>query len=797
MTIREAGITRAPRQRPSVADLIALGGVSAALLALEVLLLRLFEFSHWYHFAGMAVSLALLGLGAAGTTLAVAGHRQWVRGDGWFLAGLLLTAFGFLLLLLLQSQIALRPVFAGWDGSELGKLLLVDMIAFLPFYGAGLVIGQVFLRWPGQARSLYAANLLGSGLGSIAATGMLLVLPVETALAVAALVLFGLGLVLALQRAQRTGAGIAAGGLLLALAAVVQPPAPAVSDFKALSRISERPGVETLISRPGLAGRLTVFRADSLRVAPGLSLNWQEQVPPVDVAVIGSDRRLPLPRQWPPAVAHAQASLPGLPAQLRPAGPMLVLGSSAWQTPLMSGPRSLTWVEPDGRILDLVATRGGREAGIDPVEDGIWRHLGRHQDPAHAVIALDAAYAGGNAAGEDYSLTARGLERALERLLPDGLLAIPLAMNYPPRHYPRLMATLNRALRAHGATEPGRQVAVLRSMQSLLILASPNPLAESDTGAIRDFAERWRFDIAWLSGFEREQANRYHRLESPLFHDIAEAVFAGRPLPALAQRFHTEGVTLDRPYPWRSIAWDKVGRLLEEQGQRGWSYLDWTLILSLVTAGVATLLAFLFILAPLGRLPAIGRPFTRVSVAAHFTALGLAYMLVELALFQRLILYLGEPVLTASLVFATFLIGSGIGSSMTPRDTGRTGLSRIYAALAIGALVALIPFFAVDSISAPALPLRLALLVALLLPLAWAMGRPFPWALNRLEGQDRWIPWAWGINGFASVVAASLAPLISVHFGQHLTLAAGAACYLLAFVVARGRLATSATEART
>ncbi len=76
------------------------------------------------------------------------------------------------------------------------------------------------------------------------------------------------------------------------------------------------------------------------------------------------------------------------------------------------------------------------------------------------------------------------------------------------------------------------------------------------------------------------------------------------------------------------------------------------------------------------------------------------------------------------------------------------------------------------------------LLVVLLLPLAWAMGRPFPWALRQLAGEDRWIPWAWGINGFASVLGASLAPLLAVHLGQSATLAAGALCYVVAFAIA-------------
>ncbi|PXX96501.1 hypothetical protein [Halomonas sp. LBP4] len=779
------------RETPGRLDLVAVAGVSAALLALEVLLLRLFEFSHWYHFAGLAIALALLGLGTAGTTLALAGRYPFSRGDGWFLTGLGVTGAGFLLLLVVQSRVTLRPVFAGWDLGELVRLLLVDLAAFVPFYGAGLAIGQVFLRWPERTRALYAANMLGSGIGSLGAALLLATVPVAMALAVVAVLLFALGSVIGWVRGQRVAGAACVLGLALALMAAVRPPEPAVSDFKALSRIGELPGVETLAVRPGLPGQLTLLRADSLRYAPGLSLGWTESVPSVDVAVVGSDRVVPLVRRWPVEAEHRRASLAGLPRQLRSHGRALVLGSGAWQTPVAAGGRAVTWVEADGRLLEIARARGASEAGITLVEDGAWRHLVTAPDGPYSIIAFDAAWEEGDAAAEDYVLTVAGLALALARLEADGLLAIPLPLDDPPRYYPRVMATLERALHRQGAAAPGEHVAVLRGLQALLILASPRPLAETDIATLRDFAERWRFDIAWLPGLAREQANRYHRLDSPVFHDIARALFEQRPMPAAARLFHAAPAELDRPYPWRSLAWGETPRLVRELGGRGWSYLDWTLILSVVTTVVVAVLAFLLVLVPLGRLPAIQRPFGRLSVAGYFTALGLGYIVVELVVFQRLILYLGEPVLAAALVFATFLIGSGIGSAMTPADASRASLGRIYSAVAVGLALALVPFLAVHALSTPPLAGRVALLVALLLPLAWAMGRPFPWALRQLAGQERWIPWAWGINGFTSVLGASLAPLLSIHIGQNAALVAGAACYVVAFAIAARWLARS------
>src|SRR5260370_17254749 len=108
--------------RPSWLHLAALFSLSAATLAFEILLLRLFEFSHWHYFAGFAIALALLGLGAAGTTLALLGDRLQHWGDGWFLGGLLTAALGLYFVLGLPAYAALRPIFAASDSPALANL---------------------------------------------------------------------------------------------------------------------------------------------------------------------------------------------------------------------------------------------------------------------------------------------------------------------------------------------------------------------------------------------------------------------------------------------------------------------------------------------------------------------------------------------------------------------------------------------------------------------------------------------------------------------------------------------------
>src|SRR5258705_12330316 len=109
-------------ESPRASHRFALFGLSAATLAFEILLLRLFELSHWHAFAGLAIGLALLGLGAAGTTLTLAGDRIQRADERWFAASLIATAIGLQGVILIHAHVALRPIVATWDAIELARL---------------------------------------------------------------------------------------------------------------------------------------------------------------------------------------------------------------------------------------------------------------------------------------------------------------------------------------------------------------------------------------------------------------------------------------------------------------------------------------------------------------------------------------------------------------------------------------------------------------------------------------------------------------------------------------------------
>jgi len=775
---------RAPRGSDYAAVALAAG----AGLTYEILLLRVFSYSQWHHFASLAVSLALLGFGAAGTLLTLLGPRAIRWGDRLFAGGLLIGGLGMLGAFLLPHAITVRPLFAVWDWRELGRLALIDVVSFIPFFGLALSLGQAFMRFPEATPRLYAVNLAGSGLGSLAAFGLLSGFFLEEAIVgLAAVILAAAGALCFRRRANRW---IGAGGLALAGGAVawmvIGLPGLALSDFKRLSYLLDVPDAQILSETADPRAKLTVVRSDSIRIAPGLSLRWTEPVPSVDALALDADRVIPLPRgrESLARFEHRRSMLGRLPFALRSEGRAGVVGTSEWLSLFQAPERETIWVENHPGVIAAMEQRGLLE-NITPVSSGARPFLER-DSRTYSVLVHEISANALDAATEDYAMTTEALTRALGRLAPGGVLAVPLSLSQPPRYAPKLMAMLDDAVERAGLGETAPRAAMLRSMYEGLFLVSESPWTEADRATIRRFADENGFDLVALPGLERGEANRFHRLDEPVCFEAARAIWQGEGrLPAAASWRVLEPARDAQPYFWRSMQWDTLPELIDQLGRPGLVFLDWGLLALAAKMIVVAGLGAVLILLPLGRLPRVSGAPSRGSAALYFTFLGLGFLLLEMAVFQRSLLYLDHPVMAAAVVFGVFLIGSGLGSWMTPAAANSSAVGRIFIPVLGGAgLVMAIAFAGSGWLWRMNDHGRLIAVCLLALPLAWSLGRPMPWGLRRLDDRREMIPWAWGINGFASVMAGPLAAMAAIHFSQWATWALGGACYLGAAAVA-------------
>src|SRR4028119_2118408 len=162
--------------------LLAVAVVSAAILAYQVLLMRLFSITGWHHFAYMIISVALLGFGASGTALALA--RDWLlpRFRAAFVACCALFALAAVGSFAGAVRLPFNPLAIVWDTSQLVWLGASYALLVLPFFFGGSAIGLAFARAPHQLGQTYAFDLVGAGIGALGIVGLLFWLSPESAL---------------------------------------------------------------------------------------------------------------------------------------------------------------------------------------------------------------------------------------------------------------------------------------------------------------------------------------------------------------------------------------------------------------------------------------------------------------------------------------------------------------------------------------------------------------------------------------------------------------------------------------
>lgn len=800
-------------------SVVAIALTSAGLLAYEVLLTRLFSIVQWHHFAYMVISIALLGYGASGTFLAFAQDR---------LRPHFVSAFAFCAALFAVSAVAgfataqrlpFNPLAVIWEPRQLLYLLALYALFTVPFACGATCIGLVLAGFSNDIGRIYRSDMLGAGLGALGIVAGLFVLSPSQALQAVAVVGLAAAGLMSLRESTGSGRRRAAVYGAAGLAALAIPPSwisLRLSEYKGLSQALLVPGSEVLTERSSPLGLLTVVRSPTIpfRHAPGLSLNNPVEPPPqLGVftdgdglsAITAFDGRLA-------PLAYLDYTTAALPYHLIEHPRVLILGAGGGADVLRALYHDAVHVdavelEPEfarlvketyadfaGHLYDrvdvraIVAEARSFVAGSGERYDVIELPL---------VDSFATAAAGTLSLSESYIYTVEAFEAYLRHLRPGGYLAITRWLKLPPRDSLKLFATALDALNRIGAAEPGRQLALLRSWTTTTLLVENGWLTDADIARIRDFAEARSFDLAYYPGMRRGEADRFNIIEQPYFFDGATALL-GPDRDAFLDhyKFDLSPATDDRPYFFDFFKWRVLPELLARRTSGGAALLDWgypILVATLVQTGA---LSLALIVAPLWFLRSRGEPIAgRWRVAIYFLAIGLAFLFVEIASIQRFVLFLGHPLYATSVVLSGFLVFAGLGSGAAAALERRLQVWRIVArvspitvAVAGIALVALPYLFVLPPLFGLLMPLsaipKIVISLALIAPLAFCMGMPFPLALLRVAARTpSLVSWAWGVNGCASVLSAILATLLAMSFGFRAVVLMALALYALAAAI--------------
>jgi SAM-dependent methyltransferase len=778
--------------------LAGLAGVSAASLAYELGLTRLLSLQQLHHFAFLVVSLAVLAAAAGGVARALLPERS--NPARLALAAAISIPVTFLIL-----NWALFDSFSvAWDRRQ-WPILLVDLLAAsAPFLFCGWLVASVLAEAGQRAHRAYAINLVGAGVG------VALALFAHTRAGTPGI--WFTSLALALLGAAWLAGGWSRGVLAAcAAAALLIGPVAArdvevrLSPYKPLAVARLLPEARQLQRAWSVGSQVDVIEASGLRGYPGLSLRASPDLPSQAGLYLDGDGPVMLTLACPDS-AEAQNLAQHLPSSLttvlRPGGRMLVLDAGGGLDVLVAVGSGAGEVWASSRSTEtsslLLGPLAEATCGLARIPGVHW--LREPPRPAMAqlppasfdvvLVSLSDAYrpvtAGAYSLREDYLLTVEGVESALRLLKPDGVLAVTRWLSTPPAEETRALATL---LQATGeAQDPRQQFIAYRGMRTATILYAAAGWSETDAQAAWAFLEANGFDPILFPGAPEARFNRFNRLPEDSYRTSFETLMdAPAGVPAISS-YDLRPPSDDRPFFFHYFRWQQLPETLAGLGLTAEPFGGSGYLLLLGLLGVVGLFAIALAVSPAAS-PHARRSPLPARWAAYFALVGGGFMLVEVALIQRLTVVLVEPAVSLAVVVSTLLLASGAGSMLANRLPVRGSL--LLLALALLAMTAALGTLLEALLAVPS-PQRQILTALSLLAVGFLMGVPFSAGLIRQGGPAGGrIAWAWAVNGAASGVAGVLAALLSLHAGLGVTLTLGAVAYALAGAVVPTRPASA------
>lgn len=771
--------------------------LSAAALAYEILLMRLFSIIQWHHFAYMFIGLALLGYGISGTVVAIHQQRLLKRFNSLYISCVALFGVSAVACFSLAQLIPFNAEAILWDGWQVFYLTGIFLLLAIPFFFAATGICLAFMQYGRQVSRVYAVDLLGAGIGSLGVIVLLLWVFPQLALAIVGVLGVVAALVASLELKVKRQSAIAIGLTFVMMLLFVSGVSLKLqlSPYKSLGQVLRINGTSIIAEVSSPLGLISVVESRDipLRHAPGQSLHAShEPLPQLGVFTDGDN--MTVLTRYPEEhnkLAYLDQSSSALPYHLKQINNVLIVGVGGGADVLQARfhkVKQIDGVELNRQMIQLVkddyASFTGnlfQHKGVtihhSEVRDFLTRKPRRYDLIQLALMdAFNASASGLYALNESYLYTVDALQLYLKHLEAEGYLALTRWIKLPPRDTLKLFATAVSALRQAGVNDPEQRLLLIRSWQTSTLLVKNGRFTDKELSSVQRFCDERGFDLAYTPDLKPGQVNRYNILNSPVFYQAATALLGEKSDAFMQQyKFNLQPATDDQPYFYQFFKWSTFTEIFQKRNRGGMALLEWGYITLLVTLGIAGFFSVLLILLPLWyyqrKQTTANTLIRRRDVFYYFFAIGLAFLFIEIAFMQKFILFLHHPIYAIAVTLTAFLIFAGAGSYWSGRLLqSLTGSKILLYAIGGIILISLVYLFLLDSLFAilVSLPIVVKMLITVLLiaPLAICMGMPYPLAMaNLVRHANYYIPWAWGINGCASVISAVLATLLAIHFG--------------------------------
>ncbi len=798
-------------------------------LSLEIAITRIFSVTMFYHFAFLAISVALFGFGASGVVLYIwnkkfeGGNLGKRLGDFALWAGLLSIA---------AAGIALSIDFnphGSLGGMQAVKLLVIYLSTSVPFFFAGLVLAHVFQRVSKHIARLYFLSLVGSALGAVIVIPLLQIAGGPGAIIIIASFAF-----FAMAGFNQSGdiegnVEVKPGnpGLVPLLVAIMLVVVGLLNPQLGILKVTHAKGhtIDTdkiIFDQWNAFSRIIVIHQDdALGYYPraGTEASDNEVIQRWGISAQWDLEEHPLPSQhWLEIDNTAGTPITNFNGDL-----------SELEIAKYDITAAAHYLLEDAHVL-VVGPGGGKDllaalafeasdidaAEINPLIGEVMRERfadfngGLYDfDPIHVTVSegrtfiarsqeqydliqislIDtwaAASTGAYALSENNLYTVEAFKEYYDHLAPDGIFSMSrFWFDSPPRETLKVVSVARAALEDRGVEDVSRCVMVIAQGVIANVIVRPDGFDDEALASMMGVIEDLGYTILYMPGREPRG-----ELEAPyIYHDLLTTSNFQNFLDQY--ELDIRPTTDDRPFffyllpPWEFMKALSFGKTY----RAGYNSIAIFTLVTLFLISIAVTLIFIVLPLLLFRRRDIReRRAPKIRTLWYFVCLGLAFIMVEIALMQHFTLFLGYPVYSLVAVLMSLLLFSGFGSGWSgriPEQGLEIGIRNAVVGISV---VAVIYIFILPPIFSALIALpdltRILITIVVVFPLGWFMGQPFPLGLRLIEREGLGIiPWAWGVNGAASVLGSALALTVAIGIGYKLTLFFGVTVYLIGSLI--------------
>ena len=785
------------------AVMLAVALVSLSSLLLELALTRLFSVVLFYHFAFFAISVALLGLGSGGVFAHI--RQEWLERFELRALGARLCLLNSIFILAAVEVVLHTPVSLEVTGRNFGKLTIIYLAAAVPFFLTGLLFSVLFARSSGQIPQLYGADLAGGATACLAVVPLLNFIGAPNALLLASACMalasalwsdqiklrrlaYSLAAVFVLLIAANDSGKII--DVIYAKGIYRDPKWVEYSRWNAISRIE----VDT-----HLGGRYVVIDADATTAIMNVDpARWEQ-----NGSATPTETGLPATSgfNWKKSLMSAAPSVANV---LRPHGEFAIIGPGGGvdvMRAVASGSPSVTGIAINPTIANNVMRGYYANYAFHlyelpqvhiHVQDGRSYIRGSHDKYDVVQMTLVDTWAstaaGAFALSENNLYTIEAFREYFDHLKPDGMIAITRWEFKQPREALRVVSQAIEALHGIGVANPRDHFVVIadgnldEDGRPVLVLARKSPFSSAEYAAVAAHV-RQNPNLFWLNPTAEYAGLQALPPAAAAFHDLIESNDPTRFAQSYA--YNVSPVSDSAPFFFFTL---KTRHVVENIMAGTGHGMDWRINLGVVVLGMLLIISILAVLAFLILPLALHHhrqhsPRTGIVALLYFITVGFGFILVEISLIQRFVLFLGHPTYALTVVVFLLLLSSGAGSVAARHRITSGGkvlpLLGLISAVIVGNVI-LLPWLLSAAVGLP-FAIKLVISALVLTPLGFLMGMPFPTGLRLVKT----VEWAWALNAAASVLGSVMAMIIAIHFGLTVTLLCAAVAYLLAAVCSR------------